>query len=338
MLLSETKRLIESLIDNGTVSNIAIRVGKYNDIIGEVYSEGVSDTTLFDMASVTKILSVTMISLISLERKIISLQDKVSKLFDVPDHYKDLTVYNLLTHTMGIGYKNLTGGEYGSDRVVEQILSIYDFPPSEDVRYSCPAFILMGKVLEKLYNKKLDVLFDEMIATPLGMKTSGYCPDIKGYTNIVSSNAEPEKARIVNDYNCQHLGGVAGNAGIFSCISDLTLFTQTMLDNGNPLVTKDIMDLAAQNHTEKMSAARGLGFLYVDSRYDQTGNLFPCGSIGHCGHTGTSVFWNRESGLYVIILSDATVSGIRKYGDEKYDIVMKMRKDIHNAVKADLGK
>ena len=75
----------------------------------------------------------------------------------------------------------------------------------------------------------------------------------------------------------------------------------------------------------------------MDKKYSQTGNLFPDGAIGHCGHTGQSVFVDHESGLYAIILSDATVSVQKKYGFDKYDIVMKMRQDIHNAIKKDLN-
>lgn len=65
-------------------------------------------------------------------------------------------------------------------------------------------------------------------------------------------------------------------------------------------------------------------------------NLFPAGSIGHCGHTGQSVFVDLKSGLYVIILSDATIAIVKKYGNQHYEEVMRMRQDIHNAIKADL--
>ena len=81
-----------------------------------------------------------------------------------------------------------------------------------------------------------------------------------------------------------------------------------------------------------MNESRGIGFLYVNDLYNQTGTLFPVGSFGHCGHTGTSLFVNRETGLYVIILSDATVSTIQKYGHEDYEQVMQMRQIIHTLI------
>ena len=76
--------------------------------------------------------------------------------------------------------------------------------------------------------------------------------------------------------------------------------------------------------------------MYVDERYGQTGELFENGAIGHCGHTGQSVFLDYKTGLYVIVLSDATLSTVKKYGGERYSEVVDMRKDLHNAIKKDL--
>ena len=74
---------------------------------------------------------------------------------------------------------------------------------------------------------------------------------------------------------------------------------------------------AVQNRTAGMRESRGLGFLYVDERYKQTGQLFADGAIGHCGHTGQSIFVDYRSGLYAIILSDATITTHKKYAPQK---------------------
>ena len=336
-MLNETKTLVEELIEARELSNIAIRVGRGENILGELYSDGINENTLFDMASVTKVLSVTMLSLISIDKGLLDLNDKVSRFFNVPQHYEALTVKHLLTHTMGIGHKNLTETGRSYENIAEYILTLYDIPTGVDTAYSCPAFILLGKILEKLYGNRIDVLFDELVAKPLHMSQSVFLPTEKGYIDIVNSNPCAEEKGLVNDYNCRYLGGVAGNAGIFSSIYDMMLFVNTMLSGGSPLFSRETLDIAAANQTVGMSEARGIGFLYVDSRYKQTGDLFPVGSIGHCGHTGTSVFFNRESGLYVIILSDATISITRKYGKEIYDKVKLIRQRIHNAIKEDLN-
>lgn len=123
------------------------------------------------------------------------------------------------------------------------------------------------------------------------------------------------------------------NAGVFSNMTDMTKYVQMLLRHGEPLVGREVFDKAVQNHTPNMNGSRGLGVLYVDESYSQTGDLFPAGSIGH---TGQSVFVDLKSGLYVIILSDATIAIVKKYGNQHYEEVMRMRQDIHNAIKADL--
>ena len=92
-----------------------------------------------------------------------------------------------------------------------------------------------------------------------------------------------------------------------------------------------------QNYTAGMSESRGLDFLYVDDRYKQTGVLFAEVAIGYCGHTGQSVFVDYRSVLYVIILSDATVSTLKKYGAEHYNEVMEMRAQLHKAIKQEMN-
>ena len=210
---------------------------------------------------------------------------------------------------------------------------ISHIPVGSDVIYSCLAFILLGKILEKAYGKPLDVLLDELVCKPLCLNSTCFCPQSK--TNIVNSNLDETQLGIVNDFNCQHLGGVAGNAGVFSNINDITDYVTMLIKKGYPIISKNTFEKATRNYTAKMAESRGLGYLYVDERYPQTGNLFPVGSIGHCGHTGQSVFVDLKSGLYVIILSDATISIEKKYGRSKYEEVMQMRTDIHNAIKKD---
>ena len=209
-----------------------------------------------------------------------------------------------------------------------------DFPTDSDVAYSCPGFILLGIILEKVYGKRLDAISRDLVFKPPGMSSTGFMP--KECKNIVNSNFSENMLGTVNDYNAQHLGCIAGNAGVFSNMTDMKRFAKMLLEKGNPIISEKTFDFARQNLTPGMSAARGLGFLYVDERYKQTGNLFPKGSFGHCGHTGQSVFVNVESGLSVIILSDTIKCAEKKCGKPNYDIVKKMREDIHNAINEDI--
>lgn len=327
---------IERLIRERSIRNIAVKVGKNERVLFEDYrsvNTVIDEKTLFDMASVTKILATTSLCLIALDKGFLSLDDKLSKFFEYAKDNR--TVFNLLTHTIGIGHKALNKHGNTYDNIAGYILKIpCDIPVGSNVLYSCPGFIVLGNILEKVFEKPLDILFDEFVCKPLGMDSTCFCPQNK--ENIVNSNLDETKVGIVNDYNCQFLGGIAGNAGVFSNMKDMTIYAQHLLQKGTPIISEKIFEKAIQNYTTGMDESRGLGYLYVDERYSQTGKLFPVGSIGHCGHTGQSVFVDHQSGLYVIILSDATISTVEKYGKENYNEVMQMRADIHNAIKLDL--
>lgn len=335
--MTNIESILHDIIINSYAENIAVRIGKNDSIISEHYlskSKEINCDTLFDMASITKIIVTTTLALIALDKKLIFLDDSVGKFFRCPENKLKMTIKNLFTHTMGIGHKKLNIQGNTQENIAEYILNIpSDIPIGSDVLYSCPGFILLGKILEKTFGESLDELFQKYIAKPLDMKASGYKPS-KGI--FVNSNLGENETGIVNDYNCRFLGGVAGNAGLFSNISDVTKYVLMLLRNGEPLISKETFYSSIKNYTENMNESRGLGFLYVDERYNQTGKLFHTGSIGHCGHTGQSVFVDVNSGFYVIILSDMTISTVRKYGKERYSEVILLREKIHNAIKKDL--
>ena len=323
---------IDTFFEEKIISNIALRVVKGDEVLVDIYKSDngkIDENTIFDMASVTKILSTSTLALIALDRGLISLDDKVSKFYNTD---KNITVLNLLTHTMGIGYKPLYDMNVTSDNVADVILSIpSDFEVGSEVRYSCPGFILLGKILEKVFGDTLDKLFFNFVALPLGMTSTSYLPEKKG--KFVNANTDTEVG-IVNDYNCRCLGGVAGNAGVFSTMSDMTKYARMLTSLGSPIIKEETFKKAIKNYTPLMSESRGLGFLYVDERYMQTGSLFKEGSFGHCGHTGQSVFVNAQSRLSVIVLTDATKKVYEKFSShEHYDVVMNMRRELHEAIR-----
>lgn len=332
------KECVSTYMSQGYINNIAIKCGTVENSF-ELFKSAngeIDSKTLFDMASVTKIMVTTMLCLIAIGKEILNINDTVSKYFNITEDKSSMTIKNLLTHTMGIGYKLLTDSGHTYENIHDYILNIpSDVPIGTETMYSCPGYILLGKILEKLYGNRLDILFREYIAKPLCMENSGFLPS---HDNVfVNSNIPDNGIGRVNDYNCGFLGGVSGNAGLFSCMDDVYKFVKMLLNHGSPLISKETFDLAVKNYTSHMKDSRALGFVYVDEKYKQTGNLFSAGAIGHCGHTGQSVFVDYKSGLYAIILSDATVSVEKKYGFDKYDVVVKMRQDIHNAIKRDLS-
>ncbi len=336
--MNNLKACIQRYMDEGHLCNIAVRIGRGNDILADIYEsseKSISATTLFDMASVTKIMATTMLCLIALDQKKIALEDSVGKFFETDVEKQKMTIKDLLVHTMGFGHKSLLFEGCNYDNVQDFILKIpSDVPIGSETLYSCPGYVLLGKILEKVFGKRLDALFVEKIAKPLGMQRSSFLPEKT--SDIVNSNVLPEDAGKVNDYNCRFLGGVAGNAGLFSCMEDVQKYVDMLLRCGAPLIRRETFEMVIQNYTEKMSLSRALGFVYVDDKYTLTGSLFPKGSIGHGGYTGQSVFVDPVSGFYVVFLSDVTASVMKKYGEDLHDIVTQMREDLHKAIKKDL--
>ena len=332
--MDSLNRVLDELVEQGLVGHIAVRVGLGDKVIYDAFRGGVDTETLFDMASVTKVIATTTLALIALDKGLLSLDDLVDRFYP---NDKQITIKNLLTHTMGIGYRLLTQDGNSQENIAEKILQMpSDVAVGSEVLYSCPGYILLGKIVERAFNKPLNECFEELVAKPLGLSYTSFLPANR--QNAVNANLDEQERGIVNDYNAKFLGGVAGNAGLFSNIIDVTRYISALQRKGAPLFSEKTFSMAAQNYTAGMSQARGLGFLYVDARYKQAYGLFEDGAIGHCGHTGQSIFLDYRTGLYVIILSDATVSTIKKYGEEHYDEVIDMRARIHNAIKADMAK
>lgn len=336
--MKNLNQCLDAYIGREWIQNIAVRVGDRDTVYCDIYryaQKEIDSSTLFDMASVTKIMATTVLTLIAMDKKLLRMDDCVNRFFHVPEEKRVMNIKHLLTHTMGIGHRSLNKNGVDYHNIQDYILSLScDVEIGREVLYSCPGFILLGKIVEKVFDDRLDKLFSEHVAKPLELIDTTFLPDRTH--SFVNSNLSEKEYGLVNDYNCRYLGGIAGNAGIFSNMEDVGRFVKMLHNYGEPLLKKETFDLAVKNYTPMMQESRGLGFLYVDKKYKQTGELFPEGSIGHCGHTGQSVFVDLESGLYTIILSDATVCGERKCGHEEYNIVTEMRKDIHNAIKKDL--
>ncbi len=326
--MSRLDEVLSTYREQGLLHHYAIRVGQGDNVLLERFYEA-DENSRFDMASVTKIMVTTFPALMALEQGKLSLDDPVSRFFPCPSEKQEMTIRHLLTHTMGYGHKSICAEGVTRENVWQEVLRIpLDVSLGTEVRYSCPGFILLGRILEEVYGLRLDEIFEQYIAEPLGLENSGFLPQGEG---IIPSNKKTEDYGKVNDNNCRFLGGIAGNAGLFSNLRDVTRYTKMLLAEGAPLIGSETFRLAAKNHTADLPGdGRGLGFLYVDEQYEQARGLFAPGAIGHCGHTGQSVFADPRTGLYAILLTDATLHS------SKYDEVKAMRAALHNTIKEEL--
>ena len=343
MILENTKLLLEEKYNNDEFSSYAVLLYK-NGKKEVVMSPDVDEYTYFDVASMGKVLVTSTLTLQAVDRGFLKFEDTLEDFFDdVPEDKKNITIKQLLTHTSGIIRYILSGVTDGTDKdaVTREILSHpLAYEPGENYIYSCNGYILLGYILEKIYNKPLEVVYSDNIAETLGFKRTSFKIDMDEENAAVCYRwkRNTESKQRFDDENILILGNSAGSGGQQSCLYDIDKFITAIIDKDERLYSKEMFDLAENNYTPKFSEGRGLGYLVVDEKYMQTGNLFPTGSFGHCGHSGQSFFINREQDMYVIILTNATrhLNMKNNFNGYNYGEIMKLREDIHNEILSDL--
>ncbi len=275
--------------------------------------------TLYDMASLTKIMTASIIALRFIEEGFITLYDTVGFFFeDTPADKKNITILNLMTHTSGITAHFYLGIDPAAkyDPVNTILKNPLSYKTGTSVEYSCIGYILLGKILEKISGKTIDVLAQEYVLDPLGMKNTYYNPqkhNLESNFAVTEYNQNEKKyiCGIVHDENARFLGGVSSNAGLFSCINDCIKFASMLSKHGDVKISENkrflsekTFDTAIKNHTVGLSNDRGLGFQLKGEGISPMGDLFSYNSFGHTGFTGTSIFVDRETGLYTVLLTN----------------------------------
>lgn len=300
----------------------------------------VNANTLYDMASCTKIMSTTMVALRMIDQGKIALYDSISRFIDVPEDKKGIELRHLLTHTSGIKAHFLLEKDGRAPADAAQIIldTPLSTPTGTKVEYTCMGYILLGKILEKLGDKPLDVLADEMVFKPLGMQNTCYRPLDKGFTDIAATEYTEDlgayKVGIVHDENARFLGGVSANAGIFSTAEDVATLA-TMLSaggthNGKMFLSPSLINLARTDMTAGLGEGRGLGFVVKQAgTLSAMGDLYPGGSFGHNGYTGTSMYLHGGHGMYVVLLTN------RVHYTRESDRIFRFRRIFHNLCTAE---
>lgn len=346
------KRSVELLregIEEGAFPSASYAIGKGNDIYlcdvmgySAVYPEKVvADIhTLYDMASLTKLIAPTMIALKLIEEGKLTLLDTLQMYYDmscaVPGR-EQVNILQLMTHTSGITphiplYNKISDPK---DRYKAILQSDPYCKPGEQVYYSCMGYMLLAGILEEIGGKPLDELAKEYVFEPLGMKNTCYNPTNSNVVTTEYSGLHKEYIKgHVHDENAYFLGGVSGNAGIFSDICDMTIFARMLalhgkLD-GQSYISKRTFDVSVKNYTPGKNEARGLGFqLKPDNGGCACGDLFSVGSYGHTGFTGTSLYVDSETGLWAVLLTNAV-----HYGRDKTKF-FRYRRAFYNTVAAE---
>lgn len=352
MNLTNTLLEIENKLQSRDFTSYALLVG-YGENEWQYTSPDVNLDTYFDAASLGKVFPSTALALQAIGKGLLSLDDTLEKFFPfIPDDKKNITVYNLLTHTSGLIRRPYPEklGLRGRDGVAEFIFSnplVYETGTS--FAYCCDGIMLLGLILEKVLECTLEEAFERYIKQPFGMTRSTYHIALDEENSVLCNHRADLGGLIYDDDNVRQLCGIpAGNGGLFVTAGDLKKFVKALIAKDPRLYSEEMFDLAERNYTGALPILdstrsvenHGLGFVYVNENCELARDLFPEGSIGHCGWSGQSFYVNREHSLYVILLTNSMrcqnlEKKLRSTARDR--AVHQMRIDIHRAIKKDLN-
>ncbi len=277
--------------------------------------------TLYDMASITKIVGTSMVALRFVEEGRLGLHDELYRYYDnCPEDKKHIVVRSLMTHSSGLcPHMRLQKYDPDPKNAVRSILNApLGYPTETAVEYSCMGMIVLADILAKIGDRPLDELVQKYVFDPLGMETACYNPKVENvaateYREYLKDVNGGYQKGFVHDENAWFLGGVSGNAGIFASIDDMIRYTRMIACRGRfegkTFLTERMFEKAIYNYTPGKAQARGLGFQLCANEYFPGGDLMSIGSYGHTGFTGTSVYVDKDTGLWGIVLTNAVHYG-----------------------------
>ncbi|MEN3002001.1 MAG: serine hydrolase domain-containing protein [Armatimonadota bacterium] len=299
-------------------------------------------TTVYDLASLTKPLATTTLTLLALEEGRLTLEMPVTRFFPHAKHLQGVTVRHLLTHTSGLpAWKPLYREAQGHAAVIEAASQVpLERLPGTGYTYSDLGYILMGAILEQVYERSQAELFQQRVAEPLGLGSTRYCPPAAWQPRIAptthSESREGEILRgVVHDENAHAMEGVAGHAGLFGSLEDLIKFAQMILRGGRPLLSYYAVQALLTPQVQIGQQPPGihtLGLAAYPNPLLPRGDLFPPRCMGHSGFTGVLMLFDPQVELAVILLTNHVY-----YSREK-EAYLDYRRRLLNALAAHVGE
>ena len=331
--LGRIEELVEAAIANDELPGAVVLVGTLNGVVYqrafgnravESEVEPMSLDTVFDLASLTKVVATTTSVMMLVEEGRIRLADRVEA--HLPGFGRlgkgGITVGHLLTHMSGLRPDvDLADPWVGYDTAIS--LAFDEVPtsaPGERFVYSDINFFLLGEIVARISGLTLDQFVAERIFEPLGMEDTGFNPPAALIPRIAPTERcsqygwpcdTPDASMLrgtVHDPTARRMQGVAGHAGLFSTAADLAVFCRMLLAGGIHDDVRVLSPLTVARMTTVSTPPdqpnrRGLGW-DMDSVFSSNrGELFPPGSFGHTGFTGTSLWIDPSSGVFVVFMS-----------------------------------
>jgi CubicO group peptidase (beta-lactamase class C family) len=277
--------------------------------------EPMTEDTIFDMASLTKVEATTPAIMLLIQRGQVKLDAPVCTYIPqfTGDSREQVTVRELLTHTSGLPPDIETTSQWHGWKtgIKMACTTNLDAAPGTLYKYSDVNFILLGEIVRRVGKMPLNVFVQKEIYGPLKMTDTGFLPPKSKLSRIAPTEVVDGKPwhGMVHDPTARHMGGVAGHAGLFSTAADLARYARMMMNMG----TLDGVQIFKPETVKLMTSPQcppavhvlhGLGW-DIDSPYaGPRGHVFPIGSYGHTGWTGTSLWIDPYSKTFVIFLSN----------------------------------
>jgi uncharacterized protein YbbC (DUF1343 family)/CubicO group peptidase (beta-lactamase class C family) len=268
--------------------------------------------TVFDCASLTKVIATTTAVMQLWEQGKFRMSDSVAKYLPefAQNGKQDITIRQLLVHFSGLPEDlDLASRWEGKETAYRMAFELApERSPGSVFLYSDVNFIVLEALVEKLSGESLDQYALSHIFTPLGMKETRFLPPASWDPRIAlteDENHHPLRG-VVHDPTARRMGGVAGHAGVFSTADDLAIFAQGLLDGGRGVLTPaTVAKMTAPQQPVNSSVLRGFGW-DIDSPFSTNrGELFPVGGFGHTGYTGTSLWIDPATKTYIVLLTNA---------------------------------
>jgi uncharacterized protein YbbC (DUF1343 family)/CubicO group peptidase (beta-lactamase class C family) len=275
--------------------------------------ESMTLDTVFDCASLTKVIATTTAIMQLWEQGKFRMNDPVAKYLPefAQNGKQDITIRQLLVHYSGLAEDlDLTKTWEGKETAYRvSFEAAPERAPGAAFGYSDINFVVLGALVERLSGESLDEYAARHIFGPLSMKETRFLPP-PSWEPRIAPTEEDENHRllrgVVHDPTTRRMGGVAGHAGVFSTADDLAIFAQALLDGGRGVLTPaTIAKMTAPQQPVNGTALRGFGW-DIDSPFSTNrGELLPVGGYGHTGFTGTSLWIDPATKTYIVLLTNA---------------------------------
>ena len=302
-------------------------------------SKIITNESIYDVASLTKVLSTTPVAMKLIQKKLLSLDFYLSDFYPEfnSGNKKEVTIRHLLTHSSGlpayVEYYKINSINPELDIINDIVNLDLEYIPDEKMVYSDLGMILLYDIIKKVSNSDLDKLSNKYFYKPFNM-TNTYFNPINDDIVVPTEYDKHYRMKLikgeVHDENAYILNGVSGHAGLFSNSTDIGTFSKFFLNEGVLLgrryLKKDLIRTFTSKTKNPVNSDRALGWDTPSDRGSSAGDYFSIGSYGHLGFTGTSLWIDPNEEIIIVFLTN------RVYPTRENKGIYNIRRELHNSI------